>query len=206
MQKRPFTEQLIHMTAKGKHSCLPLTLNDGYCIQKGHLLTNWYDYYGTYSCLTWTLFYHHEGKKKQECIPVGCVPPTAVAVCWECVSASVHAGIHPLVLDTLPGLGLDTPPWVWAWTPPWVWTWTPPARPLRHPSPDPQPPPSSGPKHPLQPDLPTSPLGLGLDTPPVDRILDTHFWKCHLAPTSLRAVIILFIGGRFFIQTLTVAK
>ena len=30
---------------------------------------------------------------KQECIPVGCVPPAAVAICWG--SASVHAGIHP---------------------------------------------------------------------------------------------------------------
>ena len=26
-------------------------------------------------------------------------------------------------------------------------------------------------------------------TPPVDRILDTHFWKYYLGPTSLRAVI-----------------
>ena len=113
------------------------------------------------------MHYHHEGKKKQECIPVGCVAPTAVAVCSESVSASVHAGIHPLGLDTLPGLGLDTHPLG-------VDLDTPSQTP-RHPSPDPQPPPSSGPKHPLQPDLATSPLGLGLDTPPVDRILDTHF-------------------------------
>ena len=28
--------------------------------------------------------------------------------------------------------------------------------------------------------------------PPVDRILDTRFWKYYLAPTSLRAVIMLF--------------
>ena len=34
---------------------------------------------------------------KQECIPVGCVPPAVVAVCWGVwgVSASVLAGIHP---------------------------------------------------------------------------------------------------------------
>ena len=51
--------------------------------------------------------------------------------------------------DTPPGLGLDTPglglepsPQVWAWSP-WVWAWT----------------------HTL-PDPPSSPLGLGLDTPP----------------------------------------
>ena len=85
------------------------------------------------------------------------------------------------------GVGLDPPqcgpgpPWVWAWTPR-VWAWIP------------------------QPDSSTSPLGLGLDTPPgqtpqpppglgldnpppLDRILDTCFWKYYLAPTSLWAVI-----------------
>ena len=61
------------------------------------------------------------------------------------LSASVHAGIHPLWawVWTSPGVGLDThptPPWVWAWTPPWC---------------------QSGPP---QPDPPTSPLGVGLDT------------------------------------------
>ena len=56
---------------------------------------------------------------KQECIPVGCVPPVAVAVCWgRGVSVSVHAGI-PL------GVGLETT-WVWAWRPPRVWAWRPP--------------------------------------------------------------------------------
>ena len=64
-----------------------------------------------------------------------------------------------------------------------------------------------------QPDLSTSPLGVGLETPPkpdpstfprvwawrpamhagipcppVNRFLDTRFWKYYLAPTSLRAV------------------
>ena len=60
---------------------------------------------------------HCENKKQlmnnqQECIPVGCVPPTAVAVCWGGVSASVHAGIHPLARPpNLPlGVGLQTPP------------------------------------------------------------------------------------------------
>ena len=35
---------------------------------------------------------------KQECIPVGCIPPAAVAVCW----GGVHAGIPP------------ASPWMWA--------------------------------------------------------------------------------------------
>ena len=42
---------------------------------------------------------------EQECIPVGCVQPVAVGVCWgRGVSASLHAWIHP------PGCGPgDTP-------------------------------------------------------------------------------------------------
>ena len=40
-------------------------------------------------------------KRIQECLPVGCVPSAAVAVCWG-VSASVLAGIPP------PGVGLET--------------------------------------------------------------------------------------------------
>ena len=38
---------------------------------------------------------------QQECIPVGCILPAAVAIGG---SASVHAGIDPL------GVGLETPP------------------------------------------------------------------------------------------------
>ena len=49
-------------------------------------------------------------KKQQECIPVGCVPPAAVAVCsGGGVSASVYAGIHHL--------GPGHPSRAWAWTP-----------------------------------------------------------------------------------------
>ena len=72
---------------------------------------------------------------EQECIPVECVPPAAVAVGgWG--STSVHAGIHPPgcgPLDPPPGVGLETP-WVWAWRPHW-------------------------------PDPSTFPLGVGLETP-----------------------------------------
>ena len=56
-------------------------------------------------------------KIAQECIPVGCVPPTAVAVCLGGVgvSASVHAGIHPPrpgpgPLNLPPGCGPGDPP------------------------------------------------------------------------------------------------
>ena len=42
-------------------------------------------------------------KTEQECIPVGCVPPAAVAVGGVCLSA--------------------------CWDPPWVWTWRPPPPP-----------------------------------------------------------------------------
>ena len=50
----------------------------------------------------------------QEGIPVGCVPPAAVAVClvWEGY-ASVHVGIHPppgVALNLPPGCGPGDPP------------------------------------------------------------------------------------------------
>ena len=71
---------------------------------------------------------------KQECIPVGCVPPAAGVGC-----------LPQCMLGYPPGVGLETPPgqtpqclpWVWAWRPPpgqtpqlphWVWAW----RPARH--------------------------------------------------------------------------
>ena len=143
---------------------------------------------------------------RQECIPVGCVPPAAVAVCGG-VFASVHAGIpHP-------GPGPGHPPWVWAWrypqpdpstspprcgpgnppqsdpstSPPRCGPGDPPARPLNFPPPGcgPGDPPSDQtPQLPLWtwtwrpppwPDRSTSPLGVGLETPPVDRLLDTRF-------------------------------
>ena len=74
-------------------------------------------------------------KIKQECIPVGCVPPAAVVVCWG-GSASVHAGIPPRVwawrpppphvfLKTPLGVGLENPPGQTPQLPPWVWAWRP---------------------------------------------------------------------------------
>ena len=95
-----------------------------------------------------TSYWHHNvvalNNVKQECIPVGCVPPEAVAICWG-GSASVHTGIHLL------GVGLETPP----------------ARPQPrpgcgsedHPWPDPSTSlPGFGPE--------TSPLGVGLEISP----------------------------------------
>ena len=60
--------------------------------------------------LSYQNFQQNKNSSKQECIPVGCVPPAAVAVCWGivCISAC-----------------WDTPPRAWAWTPPELWA-TPP--------------------------------------------------------------------------------
>ena len=64
--------------------------------------------------------------------------PLSCFILIQCISASVHAGIHP------PGVGLETnpprcrpgdPTWVSAWRSPWVWAWRLPlARPLNLPS------------------------------------------------------------------------
>ena len=137
--------------------------------------------------------------KIQECIPVGCVLPTAVAVCWSGVLASVHAGI-------------PTHPWVWAWRPthppgvgleiphgqtpqliPWVWPYRhPQARPLNLP-------PGCGPgdlqcmlgyHHPLW----TETCNACWDTtPPMNWMTDRHMWKHNLHKLHSRAVIILLI-------------
>ena len=112
---------------------------------------------------------------KQECIPVGCVPPAAVAVWGVCLSAcwdtppwvwAWRPSLGVVLYMTLLGVGLEAP-WVWAWRPlwpdpstsPWVWAWRPPSQ-------TPQP----------------APLGVGLENcnacwdtthPPVDRMTDT---------------------------------
>ena len=62
------------------------------------------------------------------------------------------------LLGGLPQCMLDTPQ-VWAWRPPWVWAWRPPRC-------GPGDPPGCGPRDPSRPDPSTSPLGVGLETPP----------------------------------------
>ena len=60
-----------------------------------------------------------EQRKKQECIPAGCILATAVDIHGG--SASVHAGIcNPLQVWAWrpPGQTPQLPPWVWAWRPP----------------------------------------------------------------------------------------
>ena len=77
----------------------------------------------------------------QECIPVGCVLPAALAVHGEvCLSACWDTQPTPGVgLETALGMGLETP-WVWAWRPP-----------------------RCGPGDPSDPSA--SPLGVGLESP-----------------------------------------
>ena len=140
---------------------------------------------------------------KQECIPVGCIPPTAVAVGGEGVRRG--AGPDPP----------QFPPWVWAWT------WSPSISPLGvgldliplnfplgcGPGPDP---PQFSPFGvgldliPLNfllrcgpgPDPPQFPPWVwawrppppGAGTPVANRILDTRLWKYYVAPN--------FVWGR----------
>ena len=59
---------------------------------------------GHSSLLEYYLVVKVKSQIKQECIPVGCVPPAAVAVCWGSVCLSA-------CWDTPPS------PQVWAWTP-----------------------------------------------------------------------------------------
>ena len=79
-----------------------------------------------------------------------------------------------------PGLGLETPS-ARPPTPPCVWAWVPPC---------PDPLPGVGLETPQTPNLPPGP---GPWHPqPVNRILDTRFWKYYLAPTALLAATILW--------------
>ena len=138
---------------------------------------------------------------KQECIPVGCVPSAAVAVCWG-MSASVHAGIHPPGCGPGPLLGVDMDtPWVWACTPLGLDTQPPPPGVGLDP-------PGLGLYTSPRTDHPTSALGLDLDTPPpVNRITDTCK-KHNLVPTSLRTVMICERNStpREYSSTYTVSK
>ena len=63
---------------------------------------------------------------------------------------------------------------------------TPPRATMHAPWEQPCTPPGSNHSHPLE--QPHTPPGATMHTPPVDRIVDTRFWKYYLAPTSLRAV------------------
>ena len=75
--------------------------------------------------------------KVQECIPVGCVPPAAVAVTGGSPhppragtpGADTPQSRHPRSRHPQPDPP-QLPPWVWAWTrspstSPWVWAWRP---------------------------------------------------------------------------------
>ena len=111
----------------------------------------------------------------QECIPVGCIPPVAVAICWGCLPQCM-LGYIPRPGPGPESLGevMDTPQ-VWAWTPQ-VWAWTPARTPKLIPG--------SGPRHPSQTTQPP-PGPRPRQSPPVNRIIDTRFGKYYLAPTLL---------------------
>ena len=108
-------------------------------------------------------FYYLSGENshEEECIPVGCVPSAAVAVCWgvslpQCMvgytpqpdpsTSPLGMGLEiPLARPpNLPlGIGLETLPHQTPQLPLWVCAWRPP-----------------------QTDPSTSPLGTALETPP----------------------------------------
>ena len=83
-------------------------------------------------------------------------------------SASVHAGIPPL------GVGLETTPGCWPGGPPGC---------------------GPGDLQGMLGDPPGDLQGMLGYHPPVNRILDTRFWKNYLAPTSLRAVTMIWSPG-----------
>ena len=134
-------------------------------------ITIFYTYIGG-SNRRWVQFFSISCSFREK-IPVGCVPPTAVAVCvcgGGCLPQCMLG--YPLPpgvgLEHLPpGVNLEIPPRVWAWrpprcgpgappppgvsleTPPQVWAWRPPR---------------CGPGDPPRPDPSTSLLGMGLET------------------------------------------
>ena len=129
---------------------------------------------------------------RQECIPVECVPPTAVAVgggVWYLASSPstspLGVGLDQIPLNFPLGCVPEPDP---PQPPTWVWAWT--RSPLNFPLdcvPGPDPlnfPLGCGPGDPPGPG--TSPWGQASPQtrhpPPVDRILDTRFWKYYLPP------------------------
>ena len=107
--------------------------------------------------------------RKQECIPVGCVPPAAVAICWGCLPRCMlrytprSVGLEPPQCGPgPPGCGLPPPHRCGPGQAPQH----PPGSGPRHPPrPDPQHPPGSGPRHPPRPD-PQHPPRVWNYTPP----------------------------------------
>ena len=98
---------------------------------------------------------------EQECIPVGCVPPAAVAVS--------QGGLPQCMLGY-------TPPWLWAWRPPRCGPGDPPGCGPGYPAP------RCGPGDPTpRPDPSSSPLGVGLET--CKACWDTH------APGDLQGML-----------------
>ena len=102
---------------------------------------------------------------KQECIPVGCVPPAAVAVHGGvCLRACWDTHTH-----TPSGCGPGDPPQVWAWRPPRCGPGDPPGcGPVDPPWPDPSTSPGSGSREGVLPQCMlgyTHPLGVGVETP-----------------------------------------
>ena len=123
----------------------------------------------------------HNSTTKQECIPVGCVPPVAVAVycsgggaclsaCWDThppplgVGQETPTGCGPETPP--PGVGLEIPPGVDLETPQ-MWAWRLPAgvgleTPL-----------GVGLETPTRPDPSTSPLGVGVGLETCNACWDT---------------------------------
>ena len=149
-------------------------------------------------------------QKKQECIPVGCVPNAHWLYAMAVVSARGACVAHPPSMHApLP----CTPPDMH--TPCHVCpchTCPPPCMspvmhaPLPHMPPTMHTPchacpplPCTSPFHACHPchACPSLPHPPTTHAPPVDRILDTRFWKYYLAPTSLRAVKKKANGLRF---------
>ena len=137
--------------------------------------------------------------KEQECIPVGCVPPAAVAVMGGVSTHPSRAGTPPsqiplnfplgVGLDQIPlsfplgcGPGLDPPQ-----LPPWVWAW----KPARHAG---TPPTETCCKACWDT---TCNACWDSTPPPVNRITDACE-NINLAPTSLRTVITFLIS--LFVQ------
>ena len=131
------------------------------------------------------------GSLKHECIPVGCVPPAH----WSYLRISSYPTHTPLGATTHaprqqpcmpPQSNHACPPGATMHTP-WSNHAQPPEQPCMLPQATTHAPPRSSHTHPPGSNH-TCPPGATTHAPPVDRIVDTRFWKYYLAPTSLWAV------------------